>query len=759
MRKKLIAVLVASLFAGTSAWGADDENSKFNWSGSLELGGRGTSTDGGERNGAVGTSATTLRPFMGPPDAAKAQEYQDPSSGVIGVFDILGGSRDYYFRGFGENLGRDDQFINFIGGGYGSFKAQLYSDRMPHNLSWNALTPLTSSGTALMVGPGGAYPPAKDPATWNTFNYGIQRNVVGGNVEVSAKTPWFFRADYNEVKTTGTRPGSAQLGTGSGNGLIEFGLPTEYTTKNTILEAGYVAQTWNVKLAYLDSKFNNGIQTAQWSNFYMLNGLDTTLLAPDNDLQKLSFNASVRELPMDSNLIVRITQSSLTNSVGVTAGSLKPTGNQAPPIGVGTLITQPSSNTFDGDIKTTTATVALSSTLFKGFDTRLYYEYYDKSNRSTEISYLGGGLGSAAATCPGSNNATRFCIAPEEGTQPFEYSKNTFGLEGTYRIDPRQKVLGGYNYLQTKRNLEMADETDNNRFWIEYRNTKIADVSGRIKYQFLNQDSNYNHLFTANGPAAPNTVPYYFSSYSYASFDQNMVKFNLDWTPLPLLSIGLGATWRQTDFKNLEYYGRTDDTSNIYDVNIAYGDPDSFRVSLIGNWGEVKFNQAYRQVSTGSSPVPGDPQNATNFDWGTANTQGNWLVAIMADWVPMDKLKLTSSFSYSKTTGGVDFWSGNQAGAGGFNGGPLVNYVTDNTTTSRFNLSALYEYNKNWSFTAGYWFNKYDYTDDQMRGYASYYPYYQNLGGTNNSWNTGAFANPSYTQNIFYMTAIYKFTM
>ena len=68
---------------------------------------------------------------------------------------------------------------------------------------------------------------------------------------------------------TGTRPWSGQLGTGSGNGLIEFGIPTDFKTKNTTIEAGYVAKAWNVKLQYLDSKFTNGEQSAQWTNFYM----------------------------------------------------------------------------------------------------------------------------------------------------------------------------------------------------------------------------------------------------------------------------------------------------------------------------------------------------------------------------------------------------------------------------------------------------------------------------------------------------------
>ena len=177
----------------------------------------------------------------------------------------------------------------------------------------------TTRGATLQQGPGGTYPQAQNPATWNTFDYGIQRNTTGGAIEVSAKSPFFFRADYNEVQTTGTRPGSGQLGTGSGNGLIEFGIPTEYKTKNALFEGGYTAKTWNVKIAYLDSKFSNSIDTMQWTNFYMRSALDTSLLPPDNELKKWSLHATARELPLDSTFLLRASQSKLTNNVDLGA--------------------------------------------------------------------------------------------------------------------------------------------------------------------------------------------------------------------------------------------------------------------------------------------------------------------------------------------------------------------------------------------------------------------------------------------------------
>ena len=307
MKVKLIALVVAGLFAQSAS--ADED---FMWGGSAELGYRGTNIDGANRNGAYGnttplSAANPLTPFTGPADGAKAQEYQDVGSALIGVIDARGGSRTSYLRAFGEEFGRDDQFINIVGGSYGVWKASLYNNDIPHNYSFNALSPLSNPGGGLQqVGPGGTYPNAQFPANWNTFGYSTQRNTWGGNGEFSGKTPWFIRADYNEVKTTGVKPSSAQLGTGSGNGLIELGAPVDYKTKNTTIEGGYNTRQYGFKVAFLDSKFTDGNDTFQWTNFYMRSALDTSLLPPDNDLKKWSFNGYIKQLPWDSAIIARV---------------------------------------------------------------------------------------------------------------------------------------------------------------------------------------------------------------------------------------------------------------------------------------------------------------------------------------------------------------------------------------------------------------------------------------------------------------------
>ena len=774
MKVKLIALVVAGLFA-QSAFAESD----FLWSGSVDVGGRGTNTDGANRNGANGntaplSTANPLKPFTGPADAAKAQEYQNIDSAAIGVLDVRGSSRTTYLRAFGEEFGRDDQFINIVGGGYGAWKASLYNNDIPHQYSFNALSPLSGSGGGLQqIAPTNLpYPGLQNPANWYTFNYGTQRNTWGGNGEFSGKTPWFIRADYNEVKTNGIKPSSGQLGTGSGNGLIELGAPVDYKTQNTTIEGGYNTKQYGFKLAFLDSKFTDANDSFQWTNFYMRNGLDQSLLPPDNELKKWSFNGYIKQLPWDSAIIARFAQSKTTSSFTMATSSLKPTGNvptgQALPPGVGYLVTQPydtssgqNTSNFDGNLKRTTGNIAWNSNPVDKLDLRVFYNYYDLQNNSTSVSYRQGSQGTNCANPP-VNSATCFTIAPlvEEAGEAFGYTKNAAGFDASWSFNRSNKLLGGFDWEGIDRKLDAAPKSDDYRYWIEYRNTGWNNLTGRLKYEFLQRKSDLVPTGTTN------TVPYYFTAYDVNNFDANVVKFNIDWTPGPLWLLGFGATWRDVDYKD-NYYGRTKDRNEQYDVTAAWGD-EKLRVTGIGNWGKIRYDQGYRNIGsttsnppTSTGPLPSDPQNSVNYNWSTQNTQDGWMGSVLLDWAPADKWMLTTSYTYQKTSGGVDFTSGNTTAGGGFNGGPLVNYDNDNTTLQRFQLKGTWNYSPKWAFNAGYAYEKYEYSDGQMAGYASYYPYFQNLNtaavGSNNSWYSGAFANPGYKTNLFWLTVTYKF--
>jgi predicted CXXCH cytochrome family protein len=67
-----------------------------------------------------------------------------PSDGLLTTIDVKGRNTRWWLDLFGENFGRDDQYINLRGGMYDVFKYRLYSDALKHNFMFFGITPYTA---------------------------------------------------------------------------------------------------------------------------------------------------------------------------------------------------------------------------------------------------------------------------------------------------------------------------------------------------------------------------------------------------------------------------------------------------------------------------------------------------------------------------------------------------------------------------------------------------------------------------------------
>ena len=115
-----------------------------------------------------------------------------------------------WFQGYGENFGRTDQYMFLRGGMYDVFKAGAYLNDIPHTFSSTAYTPYTGSGGNLLTAtfPLAALPTNPPTAGWNGFKLGYDRRDAGGYAEWQKNSPWYFRADGNQVTFSGTKVGS-----------------------------------------------------------------------------------------------------------------------------------------------------------------------------------------------------------------------------------------------------------------------------------------------------------------------------------------------------------------------------------------------------------------------------------------------------------------------------------------------------------------------------------------------------------------------
>jgi hypothetical protein len=186
MKTRILSILIAIMLAVTSAVFAQKDDFKI--SGSIGVGGLGMDED--------------------TRDAAKLNEYRDLSDGPFGVFDMRGRSDRFYLDAFGENLDRDDMYINMQGGIYGQLKFRAYGDWLAHNFGFGpdgARTPYENPGSTDL----GLF--SSDPAElsnanvppWASFHYSTHRRNVGGSFEYSRRSPWYILIDANQVQQDG----------------------------------------------------------------------------------------------------------------------------------------------------------------------------------------------------------------------------------------------------------------------------------------------------------------------------------------------------------------------------------------------------------------------------------------------------------------------------------------------------------------------------------------------------------------------------
>jgi MtrB/PioB family decaheme-associated outer membrane protein len=710
MTRRLIPLLAAGLFAAAPAAAQE----AMEWTGSASAGIRYVDDDAKDRS--------------------KLNEYRDLGHGAEGIFglELRGRSDDNYFNGYGENLGRDDQFIDLNGGRYNTYRYRVYSDQLRHNFGSGAgaLSPYSGIGTNTIT----TTFPNTNVANWNTFDHSYTRRDTGVMLEWQKASPWYARVDANEVRRQGVNVFAGAQGTSPGNGFVDLPSPIEYKTRNYAFEVGHAtrASHFAVNLGY--STFENENDVLRWTNGFFGNGLDTTILPIDNQQMRLGVNGSLRQLPMESTLGARFTWSRQSSDVGMPTTMLS-TGGANP-------ATNPSHAIFNGEIDRMTLGLALNSRPAEALDTKVYANWIKEENNSTDISFspaagsgLTGGSSDPRSNC--NSTATNPC-RPEL----FEYEKRQLGVEAGYRLGRENRLSGGYEWTGIDRERADFQETTEQRVFAQWKNSSFDWLTARFKYQFMARRSKFQ---PHEDVLAANPMDLYVRRFDAANVNQNLFKLGLDATFAPF-DLGFEAIFKDNDYKDTPL-GRTGDKRQEYYASVGWGNPRELRVLVFGDVEFVDFDSAHR-VGTGN-PDPATPPTGTTYNWTAKNQDNSWQVGVGVDWAVITRLKLKASYIYAETDGSTDF-SVQPGGAPG----PFRSIQTvDDTRRTSFTLRAVYDYDRHWEFTTGYSYERYHYDDigyDDTR-------YVVPPLTTSASYTTGQFAFQDYKAHIFFAVARYRF--
>jgi len=629
-------------------------------------------------------------------NSAKLVEYRDLNGKVFGDVDLNLYRGSYYLDLLTTDMGLDTQSYLLKGGSYQNFKYSLYYNETPHNYSFGARTYLGGVGTPILFRD--VTPSTTNSNLWNVFDYAIKRQDFGANVEVSLNSPFYFSAGVNQTDTKGTRPFGI-------SGQLDAPEPIDYRTQTLNLETGYRTKKVIFAIDGMLSKFDNA------SAYMASQGASGTTtnynaLPSDNDYWRVGGQLAVK-LPLQSTLALKGGYAKLSNTLDLV------------PPSTGSTLRNPT-NVFSGDIRYTSLSAALTSNPIKPLDAKLFYNYLNKSNKSTTFDY-----GNISDTFGQFN------------TEVFDYKKNNVGLNLGYKLPFSTKIQAGYEYLYVKRTQRLdATTTSDHISYVQLKNSYLDTVSAKVKYQHVARNSDFEN---ENGDElAP-----FVRRYDATDKTQDVVKVGVDVTPVKHLELGVEYAYKVNNYDKT-ILGRTKDTRHEVLFDAKYELPELAKFTAYFDYERVVNDSTHRKAATAFNPDSAPIAN-TDYNWTAKLTDDNYAYGVGVE-VPVikHKLDLMVSWNYEKADGRADFTTQGTTA--------LIDIPQyDDYTKKSVNTKAIYHFNKNLDLSAGYYYARYDYNDISTDNYPA------NFAVNATNFLSGAYKDHDYEAHVGYLTAAYKF--
>ena len=662
---------------------------------------------------------------------AKFHEYSDAEGdGLYGSVRARKESGSFFFQLQADDILYDTQNYHMDGGVYGKYKFDLFYKEIPHNLTFDARTPLTGvgGGTVTYTGAGGTLN-AEAPAvsTWNTFDYKIDRQKTGAGIRLDMLKPYYFDVSFSQEDREGIKPTATSWNAVAGGGsrrIIELPEPVDYVTDMLKAEVGYGLNPFFGAISYTYSQFDNAHNNLFYEHPNTAGTMEALSLPPDNDYYKLAFKGKA-VLPMSSALSVNIGHSVAESSVDLRSQYLSDVGAVTPITLTDTV--------FDGKVKTTNYDIVLTSSPLSYANGKLYYKNYDKKNKSDQITVNDGG--------------------DIFQNHLFDYDKETIGAEVSFKLPADFSLTPSYKHVKVERHRGDLPESKDNIFGLAARWNGLDYMTVNAKYERQERSADWQQL-TAVIPgdqANADIIEPFIRRFDAAPMERDTIDLSLDINPRDNLNLGLGYQHRNTNYKT-DFIGLRDEETDTFDISADY---TLDKVTLAGyfSYEVTEYYQFHRRFSvfTSASPLDTEPTDGHfNWDLNEEINSYDYGLSVEAKIVP-DTLRVRAQFDHVNSNGNADFtlYSPNSFPTNYGNNDLLDIPNWDDYKKDSFQIKAIYDITKGLVSTFGYAYEKYKYNDAAL----DYYDYKIN----STDFLSGAYKDQSYEANVFFATMKYSF--
>ena len=680
-------------------------------------------------SGEVSVTAEHLR-ITG--QKAKYDEYRDLRDGFFGDASLQYEHGRYYLDFWAEDAGRKTQSYGLAGGRWGSFKLFFAYDQLPHNFTFGAKSFYQGVEGANLSYP--IHPPSTNVATWNSFDYSVERRNYSGGLKIDQFKPFFLNASISKENRKGLYPLSA-AGTTPGGIAIELPSPVNYDTDNLKVEAGYIKNPLFLSLSYSYSKFQNDNSNLFFRNPATANTAATTdvlTLPPNNDQYKLDLQGAVK-LPWNSKFNMDLSYARAQSDSILFNSYVADVSAGASNIGVrGRTGITLSDYVFNGKVDTDSYNFVLTSNPVHFLEGKAFYKYYNRSNKSDQIT-----------TTDTTADPTVFT------NSLFGYRKQKAGAELGFRLPLSFYLTGGYTWVRTERDREDIPKNKDDIFNVDLRWSGADFMVAKIGYERLHRKAYF---------ADPNditNIETWVRRFDAARKDRDTYKAAVELFPLEHLSFTVGYKFKETNYKETTL-GLQDDRRQEVNVDADYLIFQRVRLFGYFDWEYVKLHQFQRQFTGGTDATPFQTPTSTAFNWNVTQKENNYAYGLGTEiFIIPKKLSVLAQHNNLKSNGFADYTY--ILGATALPTGRTQDNIDINNWDSyrltNYIIKAIYHMTPSLSFTGGWAYEKYVFDDAQYNGYQ----YVPAVTGTNGAFLTGAYSNPSYRANLFFLSAAYKF--
>ena len=399
------------------------------------------------------------------------------------------------------------------------------------------------------------------PGSGTNYYMDVQRNATSLNVFKRFSQALEFRLNFRNEEKNGDRQYGVRsyptFGSSSGSYPAFVSEPIDSTTRQLDALLNYSSGKLQLTGGYYGSWYNN--HNTRLDVIGTAGGSTEMSLPPDNEAHQGYLKGNYAFTPTTQGMF-KVAYTHATQNDPFMSVNNNNVASWAPKATVG--------SSLQGEVNTLEAMVGLTAKPIQNLSLLANLRYWDKED-DTPVR-----VDASSGTTNYHNN-------------PFQHTKTSGKIEGTYRLQGGYSVTAGVDYEHQKRDISdlivktaelfvpYRSELDEWTYRIDLRRSLSERLNGSVGYSYSTRDgSAYDAVNTSVDSGT--ITPFYI-----ADRDRSKLKLALDWTPIDPLGIQFSFSSAQDKYPvdGVREDGVRKGTAQLFSVDANYALNDSWQVN------------------------------------------------------------------------------------------------------------------------------------------------------------------------------------